>query len=97
MSIPTIKLKLYIIVSDCVFPFSYLGEIFNTCTRKNSQNGHPWCATKVDKLTGDVVLGHWGDCNKNCIASGRWPEEQVLNQASLMNFTRPTVHSSGFR
>jgi hypothetical protein len=70
-------------VVDCVFPFTYSGEVFNTCTRKNSENGRPWCATAVDKNTGEVMLGNWGDCDKTCMASGRWPEEQAITSTSL--------------
>ena len=81
------KLSLF---SDCVFPFTYSGEIFNTCTRKNSQNGKPWCATAVNELNGEVMRGQWGDCDKSCIASGRWPEEQATGPNSIVNVTQLT-------
>ena len=75
---------------ECQFPFTYDGEVFNTCTRKNSQNGKPWCATATNKNTGEVIRGNWGDCDKSCIASGRWPEEQATDQISIANVTQLT-------
>ena len=92
-------IELYFII-DCVFPFTYSGEVFNTCTRKNSENGRPWCATAVDKMTGEVMLGNWGDCDKTCIASGRWPEEQAMTSTSLdyvVQLSPSDIHNSASR
>merc|ERR1712228_720454 len=43
----------------CVFPFTYRGTTYNTCTK----DGHDdlWCATQT--LSGDYVVGMWGDCS----------------------------------
>ena len=32
---------------DCVFPFTYKGETYNSCTNAGSENGAAWCATQV--------------------------------------------------
>jgi hypothetical protein len=31
----------------CVFPFSYQGEVYDACTREDSDNGAAWCAVQV--------------------------------------------------
>ena len=64
--------------------------MYNTCTRKDSQNGQPWCATNVDEATKEVLLGNWGDCDRSCVASGRWPEENITISTSLTNIPKLT-------
>jgi len=49
----------------CIFPFKYAGETYHKCTTKDSENGQPWCATKVDS-EGYVVDHQWGDCLDGC-------------------------------
>ena len=31
----------------CVFPFTYKGETFMTCTARDQPGGQEWCSTKV--------------------------------------------------
>ena len=31
---------------DCIFPFKYKGTTYNKCTKAESENGQPWCATR---------------------------------------------------
>jgi len=53
----------------CIFPFKYEDAYgnwtYNTCTTKDSDDGQPWCATKVD-AQGYVVDNAWGDCLDGC-------------------------------
>ena len=51
--------------NDCVFPFIYKGVSYNSCTKAESSNGAPWCATKVDS-NGEAVNGAWEDCDEGC-------------------------------
>ena len=51
--------------NDCVFPFKFKGKTYNKCTKAESVNGMPWCATKVDR-SGKVVNGKWDDCQDEC-------------------------------
>jgi len=51
--------------SPCIFPFKYAGETYSKCTSRDSDNGQPWCATKVDS-EGYVVDNAWGDCLEGC-------------------------------
>ena len=51
--------------NSCVFPFKYKGKTYSTCTRDESVNGIPWCATKVDR-SGNVVRWWWEDCKEEC-------------------------------
>jgi len=46
---------------ECIFPFKYKGETYNSCTTFDSENDKPWCAYEVDK-DGVVINGKWGDC-----------------------------------
>ena len=34
-------------VSKCVFPFSYQGVRYTSCTQAGSENGAAWCAVQV--------------------------------------------------
>ena len=47
--------------SHCVFPFTYKGVTYKTCTTTESDNGAAWCATQVDS-EGVVVNNQWQDC-----------------------------------
>ena len=49
---------------SCVFPFTYLGSNYTTCTEQESPSGEAWCATKVDD-NGDYI-GKWGYCGAAC-------------------------------
>jgi len=46
----------------CVFPFTYKGKKYNSCTADHSSNSKPWCATEV-RSDGQVISGKWGDCD----------------------------------
>ena len=39
---------------SCVFPFKHKGKTYSTCTRDESVNGMPWCATKVDRSDASI-------------------------------------------
>ena len=46
---------------SCVFPFTYRGVTYKTCTTAESDNNKAWCATEVDS-EGVVVNNKWQDC-----------------------------------
>ena len=46
---------------SCVFPFTYRGVTYKTCTTAESDNNKAWCATQVDS-EGVVVNNKWQDC-----------------------------------
>ena len=50
---------------DCVFPFTYRGQSYSSCTTTESDNGAAWCATEVDSA-GAVVHSKWQDCKPEC-------------------------------
>ena len=55
----------------CIFPFKYEGSTYNRCTRKDSENNRPWCATKVNKEDDNHVIDkQWGDCTDGCPGTG---------------------------
>jgi len=51
--------------NTCVFPFKFKGKTYNKCTKDESVNGMPWCATRVDR-SGNVLNGKWEDCEEGC-------------------------------
>ena len=44
-----------------MFPFTYRGVTYKTCTTAESDNNKAWCATEVDS-EGVVVNNKWQDC-----------------------------------
>ena len=51
--------------TPCVFPFNY-GGVENITGCISTYNGEmPWCATKTGE-DGDMLEGHWGQCQDNC-------------------------------
>jgi len=53
----------------CVFPFTYKGKKYNSCTADHSTNNQPWCATQV-RGDGQVISGKWGDCDFSSCSGG---------------------------
>ena len=54
---------------SCKFPFVYKQIIFNACTTLDSEDGTPWCSTKVDQRTRKHIEreGAYGEClNDTC-------------------------------
>merc|ERR1719312_1491619 len=52
--------------SDCVFPFTYAGSTFYSCT---TAGGFPsWCYTEVDSQ-GVGIQGKYGDCGTNAVCT----------------------------
>jgi len=49
---------------DCVFPFSYKGMEYSSCTTADN-HGVPWCSTSTDHI-GQYVNGRWGNCQETC-------------------------------
>ncbi len=51
----------------CIFPFTYLDQVWNGCTNEDDDDGLFWCSTKVDKNGKHVGGGgHWGYCPDSC-------------------------------
>ena len=48
----------------CVFPFSYKGLEYGSCTTADN-GGVAWCSTATDHR-GRYVAGRWGDCEEDC-------------------------------
>jgi len=51
--------------NPCIFPFTYQGESYTSCTNTGSENGAAWCAVQVDE-EGEVVKNAWEDCKAGC-------------------------------
>ena len=50
----------------CIFPFTYRGHVYNTCTADHPYDDHfIWCSTKLDG-NGEHVSGTWGICSLGC-------------------------------
>ena len=49
----------------CIFPFVYKGNTYDICTTVDSDNGHAWCATTVERNR-SVPFGSWDDCRPGC-------------------------------
>ena len=55
--------------ASCIFPFTFLGNIYNKCTWDGDSSGGAWCSTTVDAL-GNHIKGQWGNCGAQCPVEG---------------------------
>ena len=55
----------------CVYPFIYLGQIYEACTNRSDPHGKFWCSTKTDQDQHHVSYQEqWGYCDPgNCFLS----------------------------
>ena len=69
--------------AKCVFPFTYKGITYQTCTYFGGYIRQPWCATETN-AQGGYISKKWGLCEPGCPAEGeRWYRDcQVLNLAA---------------
>merc|ERR1712066_230320 len=72
--------------TQCVFPFTYLGEEYYQCTYASSPT--PWCATMVDS-NGTVVTNKWGDCSNTALSS--CPVESITLPSCVTEDSVPCV------
>merc|ERR1719158_539993 len=50
---------------NCVFPWRYMGTLYNRCILKDSFfPGIPWCATELNSAGG--FMGKRGNCEEGC-------------------------------
>ena len=56
--------------TPCVFPFTFAGMVYNTCTYRQAAN--PWCATDDGSSGEPHAGGEWGDCQL-CDLGGTGP------------------------
>ena len=68
-----------------MFPFSYLGSTYTTCTEQESPTGEAWCATRVDD-DGDY-LGKWGYCNAACGVQDCPNDQRCVTPGSCAEFS----------
>ena len=47
----------------CVFPFTFHGKTYSSCTYVNQVSMRPWCATSE---AFDDESQEWGDCHESC-------------------------------
>jgi len=73
---------------SCVFPFTYQGETYNSCTKAGSENSAAWCATQVDDA-GEVVRNTWEDCEEGCPGTAF-----ECNEGFLFNINGQCVNST---
>merc|ERR1712211_2173 len=51
----------------CVFPFTWQGKTFNSCTKEGDDQGKLWCSTMVDQAGNHVTgQGQYGFCSSTC-------------------------------
>ncbi|TRY78636.1 hypothetical protein TCAL_14433 [Tigriopus californicus] len=67
---------------ECVFPFTYNGDSFDTCTSVDTE--FSWCATLVDS-DGNMVENFWGECDAGCSlgAESQFQYEDVVGDLAL--------------
>merc|ERR1712210_252690 len=51
----------------CVFPFTWQGKTFNSCTKEGDDQGKLWCSTMVDQAGIHIAgQGQYGFCAPTC-------------------------------
>ena len=65
--------------TPCVFPFTFAGMVYNTCTYRQAAN--PWCATDDGSSGEPHAGGEWGDCQL-CDLGGTPPPRAATTTAT---------------
>lgn len=53
--------------SSCVFPFTFKGVTYNSCTADHEPTGSAWCSTRTDAGNNHIAgVGAWGYCQPQC-------------------------------
>ncbi len=74
---------------NCVFPFSFRGSTFNSCTSEGGDvSGELWCSTKTDEF-GNHVRGNWEICPEGCSL-----ETELATATATTTTTSDTVIST---
>merc|ERR1719350_1617976 len=68
----------------CIFPFTYKGTSYNTCTNTESANGLVWCATEVRGE--NSVAYNWDDCSSDCFVERDGQRDGVREVGSKGDF-----------
>merc|ERR1711910_194268 len=59
----------------CVFPFTWQGKTFNSCTEEGDDQGKLWCSTMVDQAGIHIAgQGQYGFCSQ------AWNQSQGLRR-----------------
>merc|ERR1711963_141941 len=72
----------------CVFPFRYLGVIYNSCAT-TSDKENAWCSTNTTKA-GEHIEGHYGFCPLSCPGA----EDNTPTTTASSTVTTSTAASS---
>jgi len=64
----------------CKFPFIYQGQTFDECTKYDTNNGEPWCATAVDANGGTTT---WSNCILDSCPADNSTEPECVATNSL--------------
>ena len=85
----------------CVFPFTYLGTTYSSCTMEDAEV--PWCPTEVDTDSKEFREGEhdWGTCSGDCQAGETCLTEEGENCVfpfiySDKTFTSCTMEGSDY-
>jgi len=69
----------------CVFPFTYKGALYSTCTTIDN-GGLEWCSTKTDHK-GVHTKGNWGNCGSGCDKGCTTVSGPVPGESCVFPFT----------
>lgn len=63
-------------IRDCVFPFTFDGKVFHSCTSYSDLNRRAWCSYQTDEY-GQHVTGNWDYCQ--CSGTESSPKQNHTN------------------
>ena len=64
-TMPSTRNQCRVVREKCVFPFTFRGITYMSCTDVTDAPGNLWCSTKVD-ANGKHIAGNWGYCSSSC-------------------------------
>jgi len=76
----------------CIFPFTYKGKTYDSCTDAGTSLHRYWCATSVDP-DGSFIENEWGTCSARCHVVGNYIMPWLNDHLSsfLEEYVHPVV------
>ena len=76
----------------CVFPFTFKGRRYYSCTRDRDPKNQLWCSVSTDSNGNHVSgTGGWGHCGQDCFQASQTTNKPTSRRPVAIISQRPTI------